>query len=227
MFPPLATFGTIVFFGVWGFMYLGNVGTIEAIFWLVDFTSIELHGASDTVKAYAIVVRVGLVVSSLWIAETVLSAAFGGQITEEFRRMQTQEDINRLSNHVVVCGYGMFGKTVAQGLEERGEDVVVVEMDENEHRAVLNDGFLGVEGDARREEVLRNAGVERAKSIVIAVDNSSVNVEIALVVSELAPNIRTVVRVGDEMFTPLARRAGADDVVIPEVMSGQNIVDLL
>lgn len=208
-------------------MYLGDVGFIEAVFWLIDLTSIELHGGSDVVKAYAVIVRVGLVVSSLWVAETILTAAFGGQITEEIRTMQTEQEIQQVWNHVVVCGYGMFGKTVAQGLSEKKDEVVVIEMDESEHRAALDDGYLGVHGDARREEVLRKAGVERAKAIVIAVDDSSVNIEIALVVSELAPNVWTVVRVGDEMFTPLAKRAGADEVVIPEVLSGRDIVETL
>ena len=229
---PVVTFAAVVLVGVAGFVTLADVGLVEATFWLVDLTSVELHfqdhaGPERATKAFAVLVRAGLVLASLWFGETVLSAAFGGQIREEIRRVQTDAAIDDLEDHVVICGYGMFGRTVAETMADRGRDVVAVETDETEAGRAREDGHLVVVGDGRREDVLRSAGVERAGTLVAAIDDSNVNVQIAVVGSQLSPSVRVVVRVGDEMYEGLARRAGADEVVIPEVVSGQRIAEKL
>jgi len=229
---PLAAFVAVIVGGVAGFAALGDVGLVEATFWLIDLTSVELHfqdhaGPERVTKAFAVVVRVGLVLSTLWIAETVLTAAFGGQIQEELKRVQDRRSIESVEDHVIICGYGMFGRTVAQRLREAGQDVVVVERDDAEFADVERDDVLGVQGDARQEERLQRAGIEQASALVAAIDDSNANIQISIVASQLAPDLRVVVRVGDEMYESLARRAGADEIVIPEVASGQQVGDLL
>lgn len=222
--PPIVSFSSVAILGIAGYMYLGEVGLIEAMFWLVDPTSIELHGAGDEVKAFSILVIVGLVVTGIWIAESVLSAAFGGQIQSELKYMQIENRINKLDDHVVICGYGMFGRTIAHGVDEGGEDVVIIEYDEHQYERALDDGHLAIHGDARREGVLDDAGVARASAVITAVDDSNTNIQIAIQVGQLAEDVTLVVRVGDEMYTSMAKRAGADEVVIPEVFSGEDVV---
>ena len=225
--PVLAFLGVTVA-GVVGYVVLAGVGPVEATFWLVDLTSVELHfadhaGPERATKAFAVAVRVGLILSGLWIGETVLSAAFGGQITEELRQMQTERTIEDLSDHVVICGYGIFGRTLAAQLREDGHDVVVIERDQAEYDRI-DEETLAIRGDARREGVLERANVETAAAIVAAIDDSNANIQIAITASQLSPELRVVVRVGDEMYESVARRAGADEVVIPEVVSGTDIV---
>lgn len=229
---PLAAFAGVVVAGVAGFMFLGGVGVVEATFWLVDLTSVELHfagseGPETATKAYAVLVTVGLVVTGLWVGETVLSAAFGGQMQEELRYMQTDRAIDDLEDHVIICGYGMFGRTIADRLEDDGESVVVIELDEAEFERALDDGVLALRGDARREETLREAGIGRARTLVTAIDDSNANIQTAITAGQIAPTVRLVVRVGDAMYEPLARRAGADEVIIPEVVSGERVTESL
>ena len=74
---PVLAFVGLVAAGVVGFVTLGGVGVVDALFWLLDPTSIELHfrthdGPATLVKGYAIVVLTGLVVAGLWTGETVL-----------------------------------------------------------------------------------------------------------------------------------------------------------
>lgn len=228
---PTATFGGVVVAGVAGFTLLADVGPIEAAFWLLDPTSLELHfeshaGPERLTKAYALLVFTGLVLASIWTGETVLDAAFGGQISDEVRRVQTERKISELEGHVIVCGYGMFGRTVAARMLEQGRDVVVVERNETELERAP-EAVLPLIGDARLEETLRDAEIERAGALVAAIDDSNANIQIAIVTSQLAPNSRLVVRVGDEMYEATARRAGADEVIIPEVTSGNEVSELL
>jgi voltage-gated potassium channel len=227
---PVAALVGVVVLGVAGFVHIGGVSVVDAAFWLVDPSSIELHyrtadGPVDRVKAFAIVVRVALVGATVWAGETALTATFGGRITEELKRVNNQRERASVSDHTVICGYGTFGRTVAEGKRAQGRDVVVVEHDSGQYERVLDDDVLGVEGDARREAVLHDAGIGRADTLVAAIDDSNMNVQIALLASQLAPEVSVVVRVGDRTYEEVARHAGADEVVIPEVAGGQRVCE--
>lgn len=229
---PVVTFVGVVVAGVAGFSTLANVGAVEATFWLLDMTGIELHyqehaGPERLTKSFAILVRIGLVLSAIWIGETVLTAAFGGQIQEELRTVRTQREIDELTDHVIICGYGIFGRTIANQVREKGQGVVAIERDPTEFKQIDPEKILAIEGDARREEVLRAAGIERARATVAAIDDSNANIQIAITASQIAPDVQVIVRVGDEMYESVARRAGADEVVIPEVVSGKQVTDIL
>lgn len=229
---PVAAFAALVVAGVAGFAALAGVGVVEALFWLLDPTSIEIfieaHDApARSLRAFALVVESGLILSGLWIGETVISATFGGQIGTELRQMQVERTIENTERHVVVCGYGTFGKTIARRLRDRDRPVVVVETGDGQYERALDDGLLAVQGDARREELLAEAGVRRADAVVGAVDDANVNIQVAITAGELAPDARVVVRAGDEMYESVARRAGADEVIVPEVVSGEQVTTTL
>ncbi|GAB3679396.1 hypothetical protein GCM10028857_00720 [Salinarchaeum chitinilyticum] len=225
---PVLAFGAVVAAGVLGFVALTGIGPVNAAFWLLDPTSIELYfehhdGPARVVKAYAIAVLSGLVVTGIWTGETLFSAAFGGQLTDELTAMTIDRRIDEQESHVIVCGYGTFGRTVAEGLRADDREPVIVEQQPELYERAVDDGFLAVEGDARTDETLRTAGVERAETVVGAVDDTSTNVQVAVAATERAPDVRLVVRAGDEMDEALARRVGADDVIVPEVVSGQQV----
>lgn len=225
---PALAFLAVAAAGVAGFVVLTGVGVVEAVFWLLDPTSIALHfetasGPAKLTKLYAVAVTAGMVLTTLWAGETLFSAAVSGEIRAEVRQVREERRIMEMEKHVVVCGYGMFGRTVAASLAEAGQDVVVVEIQEEQADRARQDGFLAVTGDARREKILQRAEVDEARALVAAVDDSNVNIQSAIAASQLAPHLEMVVRVGDEMYESLAQRAGADTVVIPEVSSGQTI----
>jgi voltage-gated potassium channel len=229
---PVVAFAGVVVAGVTGFSLLAGVSVLEATFWMLDLTSIELHfenhaGPERAVKAYAVFVLVGVVLAGLWIGETALSAAFGGQITEELETVRTQRRIDDTNDHVIICGYGIFGRTIAGRLRNRGRDVVAIELSPEEFDRIDRDEIPAINGDARQESVLHEAGIERADAVVAAIDDSNLNIQIAVLASQLEPEAEVIVRIGDETYEPLARRAGADRVVIPEVASGEQVTDSL
>jgi voltage-gated potassium channel len=214
-----------------GFVLLTGIGPVEAAYWIVSPASVGLYfetntGPETATKAFTVLARGGLIVVGLWLGQTVVSALFGGQITEEFKRVQQERTIATLSDHVVICGYGMFGQRIAERLED-DRAVVLVERDEDFVVRAEREGHLVVDGDARQEATLERAQVEDAATIVAAVDNSNINLQIAIVANQLAPSAELIVRIGDEVYESTARRAGADVVVIPEIMSGDDVADHL
>jgi len=229
---PVLAFVGLVVAGVTGFVTFGGVGVVNALFWLLDPTSIELHfqshdGPARLVKGYAIVVLTGLVVAGLWTGETALSAAFGGQIQTELTRMQIAQRIKELDDHVVVCGYGTFGQTVAEQIDDTDTRVVVIEQQMEQYERALDDGHLALEADASREDALTDAGVKRADTVIGAIDDTNANIQIAVLASQLAPTVHLIVRAGDRQDETVARRVGADEVIIPEVVSGKQVCERL
>jgi voltage-gated potassium channel len=231
-FYPVVALVTAVGATIGGFMLLAGIGPIEAAYWVISPASIGSHfrgtGGPETVtKAFAVLARGGLVVVGLWLGQTVVSALFGGQITEELKRVQQERTIAELSDHVVICGYGMFGETLAQQLDAAGHEIVVIETDEDIVRQAERAGYLVVDGDARQEPTLERAGIGRSGTVVAAVDNSNINLQIGIVAGQLAPEATLVIRVGEKMYESTARRVGADIVVIPEIMSGEDVASEL
>jgi len=229
---PLLALTVLVVVGVAGYRVLGGVGTVEAVFWLLDPTSIELHlqqhpQHATALRGFAVVLQTGVIVVGLWTGETVFSAAFGGQLIDEVNRMSMQQSIEELENHIVVCGYGTFGKTIADRLKQAGRPTVVVEQDDTQFERAKEDGLLVVQGDARHEETLTEAGIKRASTVIGAIDDTDTNVKVAVTASQLAPMVRVVVRAGDQMDEAVARRVGADEVVVPEVVSGEQTFERL
>jgi voltage-gated potassium channel len=220
---PITVFLLVCVIGIAGFVYFEGVSLVVAAFWLLDPTSMELYGVGDDVRAFSLLVVISLILSTLWIGESVLGAVFGGQVKQELKRMQTKRHIDEMADHMIVCGYGSFGRTIANTLSNAGRNVVVIEQDEHRIEAVREDDIPAIRGDARMEGPLEEAGVEQAEALVGAIDDSNANIEIAILSSQLAPDVRVIVRVGNQRYSKLARRAGADNVIIPEIRSGQDV----
>jgi Trk K+ transport system NAD-binding subunit len=103
-------------------------------------------------------------------------------------------------SHVIVCGLGNVGREIARRLVESGADVVGIDTSPGQRARHLaeEEGVRIVAGDARASSVLREAGLDRARSIVIATANDVVNLEVALIAEADDADVRIIVR----MFNP-------------------------
>ncbi|MFC0204231.1 potassium channel family protein [Novosphingobium soli] len=139
---------------------------------------------------------------------------------ETWRMKRIQE---RLSDHVVVLGYGVSGSEAVQELIARGTDpscIVVVDPSSARLRAAEQAGCNVLEGDATRDETLSAVRIERARSILISAGRDDTTILIVLTARHLAPGvpITAVVRADDNEL--LARQAGADNVINPVRFTG-------
>jgi len=106
------------------------------------------------------------------------------------------------SNHIILVGLGHLGFRVVQQLHAMSQDVIVVELNPDED-LVANALLLGVpviQGDASREPVLKAAGVEKARVIVLCSQNDTVNLQIGVRARSLNPSIKVIVRIFDDDF---------------------------
>ena len=169
------------------------------------------------------VAGVGIIFGSVGIvAEAVLSEAVSGR--REARRMGDQ--IGGLRGHLVLCGYGRVGSTVARELAHAGQRFVVVDINPESLADATRDAHLVVEGDATDDDVLRAAGVVRARGLITTIDSDAHNVYVTLSARALNPSLFVVARANQEGAEAKLLQAGASRVVSPYARAGRQIAEL-
>ena len=106
------------------------------------------------------------------------------------------------SNHTVLVGLGHLGFRVVDKLHEMEESVVAIELNPSADlfREVQEMGIPVIQDDATRPNALESAGVRNAKTIILCMQNDSVNLQVALKARSINPAIKVVVRIFDEDF---------------------------
>jgi voltage-gated potassium channel len=155
-------------------------------------------------------------------AEYIVEEVTSGR--REERRMQ--EQIDALSGHFVLCGYGRVGATVAGELVDAGQSVVVVDLIQESLERARHDGHIVVLGDATTDMILRQAGVERARGLVTAIDTDALNVYVILSARQLNPRLTIIGRANTLEAEEKLVRAGADRIVSPYTRAGHRMAEL-
>lgn len=166
---------------------------------------------------------VGIIFGTVgFVAETFVAEALSGR--RQRRRME--RTVDALKDHIIVCGFGRVGSTVARELEHAGVPVVLIDTVAHSVQAARDEGHLVVEGDATRDDVLLKAGVQRAKALITAVDSDATNVYVTLSARSLNPKLFIVARANEEGSEGKLRQAGAHRVVSPYTRAGRQIAEL-
>jgi len=144
---------------------------------------------------------------------------------EEFRSSRWRKHVQ---DHTIVIGFGVKGRSAAKTIHDAGTPtnrIVVVASDRLAVEEATRNGYVGVVGDSRREEVLRDAAIEKASRIVIAVDEDDTSVLITLTARRLAPTATIVVSARESVNADILRQSGAD-AVIPTAESAGHLMGL-
>jgi len=142
------------------------------------------------------------------------------------RRRRMQRHIDQLDDHTIICAYGRVGRAVARELQRSGAPFLVIDPKEELRERMAEDGVLFLIDDPSSEAVLKTAGVDRARSLVCAVDSDATNVYITLIARSLRPDLTIVARASEPGSPERLERAGANRVVSPFVTSGQHMATM-
>ena len=215
----------ILLVGTAGYMLLG-LGVLDALYQTVITISTVGYGDPESVggryQLFTIVLILIGTGTSLYTIGVVIEMLFEGRLDDQIRRRRMQRSIDSLSGHAVICGYGQVGRAIAAAMGDAGTDVVLIDRDPDIDPA----GLHLVLGDATDESTLRDAGTERASSLVLALDSDVDNLYVALSARALYPALFIVARANSGGALPKLQQAGADRVINPNLIGGAYMASL-
>jgi voltage-gated potassium channel len=180
----------------------------------------EVHPLGTAGKIFTIVLILAGVGTALYAFSVVLDSLVEGHLRQHFERRRMERDIAKMSGHTIVCGWGRVGRAVAGYLAGQGAEVVVVDLDPQRVAGVTCPALAG---DVTDDEVLRTAGIMRARALVAAINTDAENVYVTLSARSLCPDLIIIARARTEASEAKLLRAGATRVVNPQRIGGQRI----
>ena len=217
----------LLLFGSLGFVWVEGWNFFDALYMTVTTLSTvgyqEVHPLSPAGRLY----NMGLILVGMgtlaYIITSLARVVVEGEIREVLGRRSLVKQIHKLKNHYIICGFGRIGEIIARQLQGRGVPLVIVENKPENLNRQEEAGYYVVAGDATREEVLLEAGIDRARGLVSVVSTDADNVYIVLSARSLNPALHIVARADEAEVKQKLLRAGADRVESPYEMGGRKM----
>ena len=220
----------VIVVGVAGYMLIDGWNLLDSYYMViitistVGYTEVHPQGAAGRLFTSALIlVGVGTLLYGFGVfAETLTDNAFG-----RYRReRQLQRDLDRLRDHFIICGYGRIGTQIVAEFENHKMPYVVIDQTEEALERIRAEGRLHIEGDASKEDILKQAGIERARGLISAVDSDERAVYIVLAARAFNPNLYIVARAGRPDSIRRLELAGATRTISPYIMAGHRMAEL-
>jgi voltage-gated potassium channel len=212
--------------GTAGFALAEGVSVGYAFEWTID-TITTLGTIPDPHDTAGRALKVGLELLGIgtlfYGLATVAEFFVSGQLSGLLAERRTQRMIDSYSDHYIICGFGRVGRQVARDLRAARADFVIIDPSPEHREAGRAAGAPLIEREAADDEVLTEAGIERARGVVACVDSDAENIFIALTARELRSDILIVARASADHSEKKLLRAGADRVISPYKTSGSEM----
>jgi len=212
-------------FGTAGYMLIEGWGFLDSLYMtVITLASVgfrEIHDLSSSGRIFTIVliiIGVGTVAYALSAGARVI---LEGELQEVYGRKRLEKKIKELKDHFIVCGYGRMGKIICRELKEHNIKFVIVEKQHDISTKI--DEFLILEGDATKDEILKELAIEKAKGLISVLPSDAENLFVVLSARVLNPKLLIVARAGEEGSEQKLLRAGADKVISPYHIGGLRI----
>lgn len=217
--------------GVIGFMIIEKYTFIQAVYMTaitistVGFREAKplSNGGMIFTSAY-IMFNLGLFA---YIVSYIARFVFDGELRNQYHHYTNSKELKKMKDHVIVCGYGRNGSKAVKELKESKIKCVVID-----NRTELEDDLLKVVkasiiGNASDEENLIEAGIAKAKTLIVTLPNDAENVYITLSARELNPDLQIISRASNESSQKKLLKAGADTVIMPDSLGGKHMAQLV
>ena len=214
--------------GTAGYMVIEGWGAWDAFYMTVTTVATvgfrEVHPLSFGGQVFTILLIFGGVGTAFYTVTLLATIIVEGGLHQRFEKRRAARMLEQITNHFILCGYGRIGSIVAAELHQQGVPIAVVERNADRVREAAARGWLALEADASREEVLAKAGIHRARGLIAAVGTDAENVFTVLTARVMRPDLFIIARVESDDAEHKLRRAGADRVISPYQIGATHMV---
>jgi len=146
---------------------------------------------------------------------------------DELKKKKMQKKIDSLSNHIIICGYGRNGKQAATKLIAYKKPFVVIERDKDTIDKHQSELVPFIHGNANEDEILFQAGIDRASTLISALPNDADNLFVVLSARQINSNMTIISRASQETSYKKLKLAGANNVILPDKIGGDHMASLV
>ena len=227
MITGLGIFAGLIAFGTIGYEIIEQQSFLDALYQTI--TTVSTVGNREVApldaggKIFTIFLVLFGVGTAFYLLTTFVALVIEGDLGAALGVTRMKGRIDQLHDHHILCGYGRVGEEIARELVARKIPFVVVESNRDTMERAVAAGCLVVQGDAASDEILEEAGIRRARTLLAASDSDSGNTYITLSAKAMNPNVFIVARAGKRESEARVRRAGADRVISPYALSGRRM----
>ncbi len=230
---PFILLQCIVVIGVVGYMIIEKYSFVEALYMTtlavttVGFNEVRtLSVAGELFTTFLLILSWGALI---FILSRLTQFIVSGEINKFFKTRRLMIAIEKLNQHVIVCGFGRNGQQAARTLKVHNVPFVVVEKrgEMIEQHIADHPDLVYLLGDGTEDDVLKKAGIERAKALITALPTDADNVFIVLSARSVNPTIRIISRASSIASQPKLIKAGADSVILPDKIGGTHMATLV
>ena len=222
----------IIFIGTMGFMIVEDYNLIEAFYMsIITLSTVgfqEVKPLSEMGKLFTSFLIITTFGTFAYAITSITRSLVTGEYKYYFKDFKVTNEIENLSGHTIVCGYGRNGRQALKTLQAHGKKVVIIEQNEETIEEIkLNASLLYVKGDSTKEDALFDAGIERAEALITTLPKDSDNVFVVLTSRELNKNLTIISRASEDSSERKMRIAGANNVIMPDKVGGAHMGSLV
>jgi voltage-gated potassium channel len=225
----LAVLLILFVFGTAGYMTIEHWNFLDSLYMTVITIATvgfgEVHPLTSAGRIFTIVLTLLGVGTAFYILTSIVQATLESEFGS-FRRSRMEAKIRKLDNHFVLCGYGRVGEAIAGTLKRQKADFVVIDHSLNSYTRAIQDGCLCIMDDATNHDVLKRAGIEKAKGLITAFGDDAYNTYAVLTAREINPRLTIIGRANNNDAVRRLKQAGATHIILPEVIGGQQMARL-
>lgn len=194
----------------------------DALYWtLCSITSANCFLVQDfyylpTVRIFSVINGIAFIIIISFLAANIVDRL--GRV--DLRGNTLRKRLEDLKDHFIICGYGRVGEKISSVMRTQGIPFVVVDRDPETVKELSEFGGLTVEGNALDPRILERAGIKRARGLIAVLTTDSDNISLVLTANDINPDMLIGARADSEAAIRRLHRAGAEIVVLPEIVGG-------
>ncbi|MFT5847627.1 potassium channel family protein [Psychroserpens sp.] len=221
----------LLFIGVLGFKIMSNYSWVDSVYMtVITITTVgfgEVQPLDDNAKIFTIFLILTSVIILGYAITVITEYILSKNNFEELKQRKMQKKIDGFKDHIIICGYGRNGKQAAGKLLAYNKSFVVIEKDKERMEKFQSEMVPFVLGNANEDDILQQAGIERASTLISALPNDADNLFVVLSARQINSELNIISRASQETSYKKLKLAGANSVILPDRIGGDHMASLV
>ncbi len=217
--------------GIFFFKFYSDYSWIDSVYFtIITATTVgfkEVHPLTDPEKVFT----TGLILASIVVLGYAISIIteniFSKNNIGNLRQKRVEKKIKKMHDHIIVCGYGRNGQQAVHKLMAYTQPFVVIEKDEDVVNKYSSELVPFIMGNANEDDVLKQAGIEKASTLISALPSDADNLFVVLSARQLNNGLKIISRATEETTMKKLKLAGANNVIMPDKIGGEHMASLV